>query len=54
MTDTQPAPILCPVCAEKGITQEMKVSIYPTGYYFEAICPRCGNLALVERERVGK
>ena len=49
---TEPGPILCPVCAEKGVTQPMKVSPFPTGYYFEASCPSCGNMALIERERV--
>jgi len=42
--------VLCPVCLEKGERVAM-VRGRPTGYYWLCKCPRCGNLALVERDR---
>ncbi len=41
---------LCPVCLEAGKEVPM-IRGRPTGYYYFYRCPRCGNLALVEREK---
>lgn len=42
--------VLCPVCLEKG-EQVPMMKGRPTGYYWQYQCPRCGNLALIERVR---
>ena len=38
----------CPVCLERGEGVPM-IKGMATGYYWQYRCPRCGNLALVER-----
>jgi len=43
---------LCPVCLEKGEENPM-LRGRPTGFYWQYRCPKCGNLALVERTKEG-
>jgi len=42
--------VLCPVCIEQGERVAMARG-RPTGFYYFYRCPRCGNMALVEREQ---
>jgi hypothetical protein len=47
---TPPQAELCPVCLENGHEVPM-IRGNATGYYWQYRCPRCGNLALIERVR---